>query len=198
MVSFMHVFANWFDRLIIPIFFTLLFISTPSQAEKVLVQRASLEADAQGGWNLEASFTFDVNKNLEDAINKGIPLYFTIDFKLMRKRWYWFDKEIVIRSKYIRLSYQPLMREYRVSGEGLRLGFSTLKDALALIKHITTWHVISNGTVSPGNTYLASIRMQLDTAFMSKPFQIDALNNRNWNLDSGWKSFTFTARARES
>jgi hypothetical protein len=35
--------------------------------------------------------------------------------------------------------------------------------------------------------------MQLDIALMPKPFQIDAVNNRDWSLASEWKRFTFTA-----
>jgi hypothetical protein len=34
--------------------------------------------------------------------------------------------------------------------------------------------------------------MQLDTALMPKPFQVDAVNNRDWALASDWKRFTFT------
>ena len=50
--------------------------------------------------------------------------------------------------------------------------------------------------VSANETYTASVRMQLDVALMPKPFQIDAVNNRDWNLASDWKRFTFTAADR--
>jgi Domain of unknown function (DUF4390) len=47
-----------------------------------------------------------------------------------------------------------------------------------------------------GETYNASVRMQLDIALMPKPFQIDAVNNRDWSLSSDWKRFTFTVTER--
>lgn len=167
----------------------------PARAESIAVQRASLQADGSG-WSLDARFDFDLNANLEDAVNKGIPLYFTTDFELSRARWYWFDEQPVSVSQTIRLSFQPLTREYRVSTGGLQLGFATLKDALAVVKHITSWHVIDRNQVHQGETYTASVRMQLDTALMPKPFQVDAVNNRDWALASDWKRFTFTVAER--
>nr|WP_272907087.1 DUF4390 domain-containing protein [Mycetohabitans sp. B2] len=163
-----------------------------SRADTFSVQRASLQADGSG-WSLDARFDFQLNSSLEDAVNRGIPLYFTTEFQLSRARWYWFDEQPVSVSQSIRLSFQPLTREYRVSTGGLQLGFPTLEDALAVIRHVTSWHVIDRSQVKPDETYTASVRMQLDTALMPKPFQIDAVNNRDWNLSSDWKRFTFTA-----
>ena len=167
----------------------------PARAETIAVQRASLQSDGSG-WSLDARFEFELNSNLEDAVNKGIPVYFTTDFELSRPRWYWFDEQPVSVSQSIRLSFQPLTREYRVSTGGLQLGFASLNEALSVIKHVTSWHVIDRNQVHPGETYTASVRMQLDIALMPKPFQIDAVNNRDWNLASDWKRFTFTVTER--
>jgi hypothetical protein len=172
-------------------------LTAPGQAraDSIAVQRASLQSD-NNGWSLDARFDFELNSSLEDAVNRGIPLYFTTDFELSRPRWYWFDEQPVNVSQSIRLSFQPLTREYRVSSGGLQLGFPTLKDALAVIKHVTSWHVIDRNDVHTGETYNASVRMQLDVALMPKPFQIDAVNNRDWNLSSDWKRFVFTVTER--
>lgn len=167
----------------------------PAFADTIAVQRASLQADGSG-WSIDARFDFDLNSSLEDAVNKGVPVYFTTDFNLSRPRWYWFDEEPVNVSQSIRLSFQPLTREYRVSTGGLQLGFSSLNEALDVIKHVTSWHVIDRNQVRAGETYNASVRMQLDIALMPKPFQIDAVNNRDWSLASDWKRFTFTAAER--
>ena len=97
----------------------------PVHAESIAVQRASLQSDGSG-WSLDARFDFELNPNLEDAVNKGIPLYFTTDFELSRARWYWFDEQPVAVTQTIRLSFQPLTREYRGSTGGLQLGFPSL------------------------------------------------------------------------
>ena len=167
----------------------------PARADTISVQRASLQGDGMG-WNLDARFDFELNSSLEDAVNKGIPLYFTTEFELTRPRWYWFDEQPVSVTQTLRLSFQPLTREYRVSSGGLQQGFSSLSEALAVVKHVTSWHVIDRNQLQPGQTYTASVRMQLDTALMPKPFQVDAVNNRDWTLASDWKRFTFTVAER--
>ena len=169
--------------------------AAPAHADTISVQRASLQGDGNG-WNLDARFDFELNSSLEDAVNKGIPLYFTTEFELTRPRWYWFDEQPVSVTQTLRLSFQPLTREYRVSSGGLQQGFPSLAEALAVVKHVTSWHVIDRNQVQPGQTYTASVRMQLDTALMPKPFQVDAVNNRDWTLASDWKRFTFTVAER--
>ncbi len=166
------------------------FAALPVRADSIAIQRASLQADGSG-WSLNVRFDFELNSSLQDAVNRGIPLYFTTDFELSRSRWYWFDEQPVAVSQTVRLSFQPLTREYRVSMGGLQLGFGSLKEALAVIKHVAAWHVIDKQQIRGGDTYVASVRMELDTALMPKPFQLDAVNNRDWNLVSDRKRFTF-------
>ncbi len=36
--------------------------------------------------------------------------------------------------------------------------------------------------------------MRLDTTQLPKPFQINAIANRDWTLESDWKRFAFEAR----
>lgn len=173
-------------------------LARPAHAEDIAVQRVSLQADGSG-WNLNASFSFGLNASLEDAINRGVPLYFTTSFTLTRPRWYWFDEQPVSVSRSVRLSFQPLTREYRISGvsnSGLQQSFTTLADALSVIRNIASWHVINRNQVEPGATYTAAVRMQLDTALMPKPFQINAVNNSDWDLSSRWNTFDFTVASR--
>ncbi len=173
--------------------------AAPARAEnEIQVREARLEP-SDGGWSLDARFAFELNSSLEDAVNRGISLYFTTDFELTRSRWYWFDEKVVTTSQSVRLWFQPLTRQYRVSSNsgnnssnGLQLGFGSLRDALALVRNVSGWRVIEKGVVKPGTQYQASVRMRLDNALMPKPFQIDAVNNRDWNLSSDWSRFMFT------
>jgi hypothetical protein len=173
--------------------------AAPARADNdIQVREARLEP-SEGGWTLDARFAFELNSSLEDAVNRGISLYFTTDFELTRSRWYWFDEKVVSTSQSVRLWFQPLTRQYRVSSNngnssngGLQLGFASLRDALALVRNVSGWRVIDKGVVKPGTQYQASVRMRLDNALMPKPFQIDAVNNRDWNLSSDWARFLFT------
>jgi hypothetical protein len=176
-----------------------LYIVVPAQAQAhlIAVPHASLVAD-HDGWALYARFTFTLNDSLEEAVKKGTPLYFTTHFELTRKRWYWFDEKIISAAQTIRLSYQPLTGQYRVWTGGLQLGLNTLEEALTVIKNVSAWHVIDYHTVTPDHLYTAAIQMQLDTALMPKPFQIDAINNQDWSLSSAWKRFNFMPMGKMS
>jgi len=144
------------------------------------------------GFDLTASFDFDLPPALEDALNKGISLYFMVEFQLTRPRWYWFDEKPVNTSRTIRLSYQPLTRQYRVSTGGLQVPFARLKSALQFIQRVHGWRVFDRGAVKPGESYHAEVRMKLDLSQLPKPFQINAVNTREWNLASDWRRFTYT------
>ena len=143
-------------------------------------------------FELTASFDFDLPPALEDALNKGISLYFMIEFQLTRPRWYWFDEKPVNTSRTIRLSYQPLTRQYRVSTGGLQVPFARLKSALQFIQRVHGWRVFDRGAVKPGESYHAEVRMKLDLSQLPKPFQINAVNTREWNLASDWRRFIYT------
>lgn len=161
-----------------------------SSAQTIEVNRAQLEY-ADGGWNLSADFDFDLPGNLEDAVNKGIALYFLVEFELIRPRWYWFDDHAVSATRVVRLSYHPLTRQYRVSTGGLQVPFSRLKDAVDFMQHVRGWRVFDQRAVKPGESAQAEVRMRLDVTQLPKPFQINALNTRDWNLASEWKRFGF-------
>jgi hypothetical protein len=159
-------------------------------AQTIEVGRTQLEY-ADGGWNLSADFDFDLPANLEDAVNKGIALYFLVEFELIRPRWYWFDDHAISATRVVRLSYHPLTRQYRVSTGGLQVPFSRLKDAVDFMQHVRGWRVFEQRAVKPGETVQAEVRMRLDVTQLPKPFQINAVNTRDWNLASEWKRFSF-------
>lgn len=146
------------------------------------------------GYVLSADFRFDLNSRLEEAVNRGVVLYFVAEFELTRSRWYWFDEKLASRSLTYRLSYHALTRQYRLGTGGLHQSFSTLGDALAVLQRLRNWQVIGADTpdVAPGGTYEAALRLRLDVARLPRPFQINALGNRDWNLESDWKVWTAT------
>lgn len=163
------------------------------QATAQLIEANEARVEYQdGAFELAASFDFELPPALEDALHKGISLYFVVDFQLTRSRWYWFDEKPVNASRSVRLSYQPLTRQYRVSTGGLQLPFNRLKSALQFIQQVRGWRVFERKDVRPGETYHAETRMRLDLSQLPKPFQINAVNTREWNLSSEWRRFNYT------
>lgn len=177
----------------------LLLAATPARADdRIVVTEAALTVATNGaepGIVVNAEFEFDLPWALEDAINRGVALYFVADFELYRTRWYWFDRRIAAASLTYRLTYSPLTRQYRVARGALALPFDTLADAVASIRRIRGWRVLDRGTVRAGDDYRAQIRMRLDTSQLPRPFQINALTNRDWTLASEWRNVPVPAAA---
>lgn len=163
--------------------------SAARAADQVELLQASLESSDEG-YKLATTFSFDLNHGLEDALNRGVPLYFTTDVEITRPRWYWFDEKAIRTSQTVRISYNVLTRRYHAGVTGqLQQSFNTLNDALALVRRPNRWVVADKNALKSGETYQVALRMGLDVAQLPKPFQINALNNSDWRLSSDWKSF---------
>ena len=175
----------------------LVFAPLQSQAdERIGVMAASLELAKDGPTGailLNATFEFELPQALEEAVQKGIALYFNIEFELFRKRWYWFDRKVASQTLVYRLSYSPLTRQYRLARGGLSQPFDSLEEALALVKSVREWKVADRALLSPRDDYDAQVRMRLDVSQLPKPFQVNAITSREWSLASDWREIQVTA-----
>src|SRR5207248_8457378 len=79
-------------RLVLAMLFAALLVG-PAGADDVPVRSASLRVE-DGELLLSAEFDFSLTPALEEALAKGIPLYFTIDFELTRSRFLWFPQKV--------------------------------------------------------------------------------------------------------
>src|ERR1700690_60120 len=164
--------------------------SAPARAQNIEISHISLEGNDEG-YALDADFQIDLNPRIEEAVNKGVPMYFEIEFELTRKRWYWFDERPVSKQLMLRLSYHALTRQYRVSSGALYQSFSSLPEALRVLSRVRSWQVLEHSELDAGTEYQAGLRMRLDVTQLPKPFQLDALTSREWNLASEWRRWPF-------
>lgn len=161
-----------------------------AHADEIVVREANLRATDEG-LVLNAEFSFQITPRLAEAVENGVPLYFELDFELTRSRWYWFDEKAVAKRMQVRLSYHALSRQYRLSTGLLQQSFGTLEEALDVLRRLRNWLVVDRTVSLAEATYEAAVRMRLDTTLLPKPFQLSALTNREWNLESAWKRFSF-------
>jgi hypothetical protein len=166
--------------------------SPAASAEGIKIQSAELER-LDNDWLLNATFKIDLTPGLEDAVQKGVVLYFQTEFDLTRSRWYWFDEKPALAQRQTRLSYQPLTQQYRIASEGFTFSAKTIFEALQAVGSIGGWSVIDNNQIDPSKSYTAALRMTLDLSKLPKPFQVNALNNRDWNVTSDWLRFPFSS-----
>ncbi len=169
----------------------LLLVVPGAQAADISLRNPQINLGEEG-YTISADFNINFNSRLEAAVNKGIVLYFAVDFELSRSRWYWLDEQVIRRSKTVQLSYHALTRQYRLSTGALHQGFASLEEALEMVSRLRNWQVIEKGEIKADQTYLAGLRMRLDLTQMPKTFQVSALSNRDWNLSSDWVRWTFT------
>ncbi|MCB1906715.1 MAG: DUF4390 domain-containing protein [Rhodocyclaceae bacterium] len=144
---------------------------------------------------LEADIHFEFNERLEDAVQRGVALYLVLEVEITRDRWYWIDEEIVRRVRTYRLSYHPLTRSYRLTLGSLHQNFDSLEEALQPLRRVRGWTIIPRARLKPGTSYDVSLRFQLDTSQLPKPFQVTALGSSDWTLETDWLQWTFLATA---
>lgn len=191
MVSFTVCLRNVPDRLRHWLFL-LIFAPVLAWATEIEVINPQLTA-AEDGYLLSADFRFELTPRLEEAVNRGVTLYFVADFELRKARWYWLDDRLVARSQSFRLYYHALTRQYRLSTGGLHQSFASLSEALRMLSRLRNWQVIEAADkLKAGETYEAGLRMRLDTSQLPRPFQMTALGNKDWSLASDWKTWMAT------
>jgi len=160
-----------------------------AQANGIDVRKAALTASDEG-YILEAEFDIQLTPLLDDVLHKGVPLYFTLEFEVMRPRWYWTNEKIVAIQQQQRLSFNTLTRQYRVGVGALYQNFPSLADALAFMNRVRRREDIEAGALRKESTYAAALRMRLDTTQLPKPFQLNT--GRDWTIGSDWFRWTVT------
>lgn len=164
-----------------------------AEPDRIEVEQASFES-RDDGYYFSGDFEFDLKPRVADALDHGLTLYFVVEVELTRSRWYWFDEKAVNAVLTYRLSYHALTRQYRVSTGNLQLGFPSLAEALGVMAHVRDWKVAEHDALKTGQIYDAAVRMRLDKTQLPKPFQINAIANRDWTLESDWRRFSFEPR----
>lgn len=164
-----------------------------ARADVIPVKSAELRVE-EGEVLLNAEFELALTPTLEEALKKGVPLYFLLEVELTRPRWYWLDEKVLATSTTWRVSYAPLAQNYRVSsGAGLiAQTLGSLDEVERLIGRVTSRPIARAADLQRGVRYDAAVRLRLDVNQLPKPFQIDALASREWQLASDWYRFGFS------
>lgn len=185
-------------RFFLSICLTLLLpLATSAQAaEGIELVQASLESTEEG-YRLKAEFSLELTRALEDALMRGVPLYFTTQVEVSRPRWYWFDEKSITAARSVRISYNVLTKQYRVSTDGsLHRNFAKLDEVMALLRRPSRWVIAESNALNRNEMYTVAIRMALDTSQLPKPIQVSAIGGGDWQLTSDWSRFTFRTEAK--
>ena len=172
----------------------LVFACAQARAADVIdITKAEIQSTEEG-YRLNTAYVFDLNHELQDAVQNGVKLHFTTEIEMTRPRWWWRDEKAVLSKRTIGISYDMLTRQYIVStGGSVPQPFNTLDDALSLIRRPARWLIAPKDALKRGEVYNVAVRMYMDRDFLSKPLQVNAINDSSWRLSTNRKTFAFRA-----
>ena len=152
-------------------------------ASGIVIKSADLQL-ADEAYKLSADVEISFDEAIEEAINKGVPLNFLVEFQVVSPRKYWFDDEIVTATTNFTLSYHALSRQYLVSHNGHQNSYETLSEAKLELMELDDWKVLEKSQIEKGTAYKAVLLMRLDQTKLPQALQVQAIGSENWNLTS--------------
>ncbi len=172
----------------------LLFCASTANGEGIEINKVEARLTEEG-YLLSADFRIDLPQPVEEALKRGVTLYFVSELSVHRTRWYWVDMDVASFEQTTKLSFNTLTQQYRISRGGLFQSFSNLKDALRVLGHQTAPPVPASFLDNTTGNYVARLTkkgsqigafasMRLDISQLPKPLQVNALTNDQWNLES--------------
>jgi len=162
--------------------------------DKSVVRQAAIRAVPQG-YVLDADVDIALNPTLEDALTKGINLYFLLELELSRPRDWWFDEDIADPVRKMRIYYHLLLRRYVVESGYITRTVATLGEALEMLGRVDDWKVLEKGALKAGHHYEARLRLRLDTTQLPRPLSIGAVTSDKWEMATPWYGWSFDAPA---
>ena len=163
-------------------------------SDRSAVSQAAIHATPQG-YVLDGDVNIVLNPTLEDALSRGINLYFLLELELTRPRNWWFDETIAEPVRKMRIYYHLLLRRYVVETGYTTRTAATLGEALAMLGRVDAWQVLERGALKAGQRYDARLRLRLDTSQLPRPLSIGAVGGDRWELVTPWYDWSFDAPA---
>lgn len=142
----------------------------PVQAQGVELASLSVKRE-EGALTLEFSARVTLPRAVEDALARGVPLYFVADATLLRSRWYWRDERVAHVARSWRVAYQPLTGSWRVGLGALNQSYATLAEALAAASSSSGWKLADLAALGTDKGYYVEFDYRLDTSQLPGPMQ---------------------------
>ena len=155
-------------------------VAPPAQAQGV--ELPTIVAKRQdGGVVLDFVANLTLSKAVEDALRRGVPVYFVAEAVVKKPRWYWRDDRVARISRSWRLSYQPLTNAWRVSLGAFAQSYPSLEEALTTITRIARWR-IADADINASDRYYVDFQFYLDSSQLPPPMRLDLNAQSEWKL----------------
>lgn len=157
-------------------------VLAPPTAGAAQPELASFELEnEEDGLLLSYTLNFELSRSVEEALNKGVPLYFVAEAEVFRDRWYWRDLRVARATRTWRIVFQPLTFSYRVTFGGLTQTYPSRAEAFAAIRRAARWKIAEPGQIDDGRHYI-EFSFRLDTSLLPRPMQIGIGGQPDWSF----------------
>ena len=161
----------------------LLAVWAPGGVRAQGIDPATVELQRPDG---ELALDFEVHillpKAVEDALQRGVPVYFVAQATLYRQRWYWRDERVARVTRSWRIAYQPLTSTWRVGFGGFNQNFQTMTEALGTVSRSARWRVAELAQLDPESRHYLEFSYRLDSTQLPSPLQIGLGGQAEWVL----------------
>ena len=151
----------------------------PAQAQSVELATLRTSKD-EGALTLEFVARVTLPRAVEDALQRGVPIYFVAEAQLLRNRWYWRDERVARVSRSWRLIFQPLTNVWRVSLGGLNQSYPSLAEAMAAVSSSGGWKLTELSQLDNDKGYYLEFNYRLDTSQLPGPMQFGLGGQGDW------------------
>lgn len=157
-------------------------LAAPARAEGSIDLTTFDVSRADGALLLDFVAKPVLSKAVEDAMQRGVPVYFVAQAALYRSRWYWRDERIARVSRTWRLSYQPLTSNWRLGFGTLSQSYPSAEEALDMAARASRWKLAETDQLEFGERYYVEFSYRLDNNQLPRPMQLDLAAQADWQL----------------
>jgi hypothetical protein len=167
----------------------LVLIPTSAYPNDTGVRITSAETALLGNdYVLTADIDYQLSEKAIEALNNGVSLFWTYEFKVYEQRNYVWDNTLLEKSFRYRIQYHALLKMYRVTNEsnGAVDNFSTLQAALDMLATLRDYRLIEKAKISDQESYIAGMKITFERDSLPLPLRPIAYMNPQWYLSSDW------------
>ncbi len=142
-------------------------------------------------YTVNAKISYQLGKESRTALEHGIPLEFDIDFRIRKRRlWFW-DQTLVNKTVTYRLEHQPLSGDYLVTrlDNGELEQFQNLEDVLKYVGEIRNFPLTDASSLEMNGSLYAQIKSHLNIEALPAPLRPLAYISTDWRLSSPWQTW---------
>ena len=134
------------------------------------------------GLLLSYSVNMELSRSVDEALTKGVALFFVAEAEVFRSRFYWRDLRVARASRVWRIVYVPLTSTYKVTFLGLSQSYNSKEEALAAISRAARWKIAEPAQIEEGSRHYVEFSFRLDTSLLPRPLQIGVGGQADWAI----------------